>query len=86
MRMTIRYQDGARAEAVLLAVNCDRMRVAVDRGRDTIELHKTAPGWCTDNGEEIEIEALIAIPGVDVSRFCAELHPRAIGAGQSFLA
>ena len=38
MLMTIRYQSGLRVEAVVLAANCDRMRVAVDSQRDTIEI------------------------------------------------
>ena len=39
MRMMIRYQSGLRAEAVLLAANSDRMRVAIASQRDTVELH-----------------------------------------------
>ena len=74
MRMTIRYQSGLRAEAVLLAANSDRMRVAIGSQRDTVELHKVEEGWRTDRGAAVEIEALIAIPGTDFSRFCAEVH------------
>jgi hypothetical protein len=40
MLMTIRFQNGLRVEAAVLAANCDRMRVAVDSQGDTIELHK----------------------------------------------
>jgi len=74
MRMMIRYQSGLRAEAVVLAANSDRMRVAIGSQRDTVELHKVEEGWRTDRGAAVEIEALIAIPGTDFSRFCAEVH------------
>ena len=74
MRMMIRYQSGLRAEAVLLAANSDRMRVAIGSQRDTVELHRVDGGWRTQRGAAIEIEALIAIPGIEFSRFCAEVH------------
>ena len=74
MRMMIRYQSGLRAEAVLLAANSDRMRVAIDSQRDTVELHRVDGGWRTQRGAAIEIEALIAIPGTEFSRFCSEVH------------
>src|ERR1039458_7214792 len=70
MRMTIRYQSGLLGEAVLLAANRERMRVAVDSQRDTIELHKVDACWYTEEGAGIEIESLIPISGTDVSRFC----------------
>jgi hypothetical protein len=68
MRMMIRYQSGLRVEAVLLAANRDRMRVAIETQCDTIELHRVDAGWRTQKGAAIEIEALIAIPGVHFSR------------------
>ena len=71
MRMLIRYQNGLRVEAVLLAANSERMRVAVCSQRDTIELHRVDAGWRTRRGTVIEIEALIAIPGTDLPAFCA---------------
>jgi hypothetical protein len=68
MRMIIRYQSGLRVEAVLLAANRDRMRAAIETQCDTIELHSVDAGWRTQRGAAIEIEALIAIPGVHLSR------------------
>jgi hypothetical protein len=68
MRMMIRYQSGLRVEAVLLAANRDRMRVAIETQCDTIELHRVDAGWRTQRGAAIEIEALIAIPGVHLAR------------------
>ena len=75
MWMTIRYQDGTRFDAVVLAASRERMRVAVNSQRDTLELRKLDSGWRTEKGEEIEIEALIPIGDADVSRFCAEIYP-----------
>jgi len=71
MRMMIRYQNGLRAEAALLAANSERMRVAIGSQRDAVELHKVDAGWRTQRGAAIEIEALIAIPGADLPAFCA---------------
>jgi len=85
MRMTIRYQSGLRVEAVLLAANRERMRVAIASQRDTIELHKVDACWHTEDGAEIEIEALIPIAGTDVSRFCAAVYPRTNAAGRGFM-
>jgi hypothetical protein len=76
MRMMIRYQSGLRAEALLLAANRERMRVAIGSQRDTVELHLVNGGWRTQRGAAIEIEALIPIPGTDLSRFCSAVHPR----------
>jgi hypothetical protein len=85
MRMTIRYQSGLRVEAVLLAANSERMRVAIASQRDTVELHRADACWYTERGAAIEIEALIPIAGTDVSRFCAAVYPRANTAGHGFM-
>jgi RNA polymerase-binding transcription factor DksA len=74
MRMMIRYQNGLRVEAVLLAANSERMRVAIGSQCDTIELHRVDAGWCTQRGAAIDIEALMAIPGTDLPGFCAEMR------------
>jgi hypothetical protein len=44
------------------------MRVAIETQCDTIELHRVDAGWRTQRGAAIEIEALIAIPGVHLAR------------------
>ena len=83
MRMMIRYQDGQRVEAVLLAANRERMRVAIDSERDTVELHRVDACWFTEKGAEIEIEALIPISRPDVSGFCDAMYPRTNVAGHA---
>ena len=71
MRMMLRYRNGHRVEAILLAADSERMRVAIDSQCDTAELHKVGAGWRTERGAAIEIEALIAIPGTEFRRFHA---------------
>ena len=85
MLMTIRYQSGLRVEAVVLAANRERMRVAIDSQGDTIELHKVGACWHTEDGTEIEIEALISIAGRDVSGFCAAVYPLTNAVGHGFM-
>ncbi|MEO8596442.1 MAG: hypothetical protein ABI759_24195 [Candidatus Solibacter sp.] len=84
--MMIQYEGGLRVEAVLLAATTERMRIVVESQQDAIELHKVDACWRTENGEEIEIEALIPVAGTDIAGFCAEVYPRTNAAGRSFLA
>ena len=85
MLMTIRFQNGLRVEAVLLAANSQRMRVVVESQRDTVELNRVDACWFTEAGAEIDIEALIPMAGTDVSQFCAAAYPRTNTAGHSFM-
>ena len=75
MRMIIRYRNGLRAEAVLLAANSERMRVAIESQRDTVELHRVEENWRSQRGAAIEIEALIPISGTAFPAFCAAVYP-----------
>jgi hypothetical protein len=81
MLMTIRYQNGLRAEAVVLTADNERMRVVIDSRRDTIELRKVDACWYTEDGAEIEIEALIPLAGTNVA---SSLYPRTITAGHGY--
>ena len=81
MRMMIRYRNGLRAEAVLLAANSERMRVAIDSQRDTMELHRVDGCWRSQRGAAIEIEALIPIAGTAFPAFCAAVHPAGTAPG-----
>ena len=82
MRLMIRFKDGRRDEAVLMAASQERMRIAAASQRDTIELKRGNEGWSTENGEPVEIEALIPIDGFNVEQFCAEIYPLTMTAGQ----
>jgi hypothetical protein len=81
MLMTIRYQNGLIAEAVVLTADNERMRVVIDSQRDTIELRKVDACWYTEDGAEIEIEALIPLAGTNVA---SSLYPRTITAGHGY--
>jgi len=81
MLMTIRYQNGLRAEAVVLTADNERMRVVIDPQRDTIELRKVDACWYTEDGAEIEIEALIPLAGTNVA---SSLYPMTITAGHGY--
>jgi hypothetical protein len=80
MQMTLRYPDGRRRESLLLAANPERMRVVIESQRDTVELHQIDSRWFTEEGAEVEIEALLAIPGTDVTDFCSEVYPQTMSA------
>jgi hypothetical protein len=82
MLMMIRYKNGFRMEAILLAADACRMRLIAPSQSDTFELSKLDGGWCTEQSEAVEIEAMIPLPGQDVSTFCTDVHPRAIAAGR----
>ena len=84
MRMMIRYHSGLRVEAILLAANSERMRVVIKAQRDAAELRRGDSGWLTEDGEAIEIEALIPISGTDFSEFCDALRLRTNVAGGGF--
>ena len=81
MLMTIRYQNGPRAEAVVLIADNERMRVVIDSQRDTIELRKLDACWYTEDGAEIEIEALIPLAGTNVT---SSLYSLTITAGHGY--
>jgi hypothetical protein len=70
-------RNGVRAEAIVLAVSSDRMRIA-ERGRgDTVELILQDGCWRDERGRTIEIETLIAIDKNAVAAFA----PRTLTAG-----
>jgi DNA-directed RNA polymerase specialized sigma24 family protein len=75
--------EGIRVEAVLLAANRERMRVAIPSERDITEWNRVDACWLTETGEQVEIESLIPIEGVDVSQFCTAVYPWTMTAGQA---
>jgi hypothetical protein len=79
----IAHNDNARGNAVRGPIKHGEALLAgqLRCGRDTIELHEVDAHWYTEEGAEIEIEALIPIASVDVSTFCATVYPRTTAAG-----
>ena len=76
MLMMIQYESGLRLEAILLAAGAGRMRLMARSQTDTLELTNLDGCWRTGQGDAIEIDALIPIPGANLTRLSAEIHPR----------
>jgi len=65
--MTVRFQSGVTAEALLLGLTSDRIRVVV-AGRGTTDEWLMFDGNCFDEyGRFVQIESLIALDGGDYS-------------------
>ena len=61
MRLTVRFQNGARADALLLATSGSRLRVIV-KGRGLTEEWLVFDGHCFDErGQLLEIEFVSAV-------------------------
>jgi hypothetical protein len=60
MQLTLLYAGNRRIDAVVLAANHDHMRVVIPNRRDTVELRLTGNRWTSEEGESVEIEAVVA--------------------------
>jgi len=60
MQVTLLYAGSRRIDAVVLAANHDRMRIVIPNRRDTVELRLTGSRWTSEEGESVEIEAVVA--------------------------
>jgi hypothetical protein len=67
MRMLIRYSGGQSMEGVLLHASWGKMRVALRDCGDTVELRSADGAWYVESGSAVEIEALMAVPGIGVA-------------------
>ena len=81
MRMMIQRADGVRAEAVLLAFDKNRMRLAIAGTLDTIELRMQCGCWVAEDGQTIEFDALLPMEGIGWQHLCTEVYPRTMAAG-----
>jgi len=59
MRMILQYEDGRRADALILATSPDRLRVIFRDARDTAELRLLEKQWMSEDGDAVDIEALL---------------------------
>ena len=59
MRMMLLFENGRRAEAVLLAASDYRMRVVVRGTEDATELRLIQDQWMSEEGKAVDIESLI---------------------------
>jgi hypothetical protein len=83
MQLQIQFENGTRAEAVILAANRYEMRVVVQGFDNTQTWDKLDGVWRDESGERIEIEAMIPLEGIDCSSYCAELGARTMAMGRS---
>jgi hypothetical protein len=60
MQLTLLYSGGCRIDAVVLAANHDRIRIVIPNRRDTVELRLTGNQWTSEEGESVDIEAVVA--------------------------
>ncbi len=73
MHTILRYPDGKRVYALLLAREDTRLRMMVPGKSDTLELRKLPEKWVDEDGARISIEALVcAERGL---RIAATAHP-----------
>jgi hypothetical protein len=84
MRTILRYENGLRVDAVLLFAGAGQLRLAIDSRDDTAELLGADGCWRAENGEAVEIEALMPIPGTEVSRPNCEPKVLAAGGGHPY--
>ena len=83
MQIAIKREGGVRVDAILLAASTNRMRVVVVGSNDTEEWTKLYGVWRTEDGKQIEIEAMF-VDGNDWSEFFADLSPRMAAMGASY--
>jgi hypothetical protein len=79
--MIVQFENGVRAEAVVLAAARDLLRVAVAGSRDTEEWLMFDGCWYDESGRRVEIEAAVAIDGLDYSAVSGEAYPKVAAAG-----
>jgi hypothetical protein len=81
MRITVRFYNGASAEALILGADRNEV-LAVVEGRPEAEQWRILDGRLHDEaGEPIEIEAMFALDGIDCAELCTELFPKTATAG-----
>jgi hypothetical protein len=64
MHLILRYTNGHRADALLLTMTPDTMRVVLHRRNDTVEYRRISDRWAGDDGSRVSIEAMLAAAAV----------------------
>jgi hypothetical protein len=62
MHTILLYQNGRRADGIILSASRNIMRVVVKRIPDTVELRRVGSAWTSEDGSRIEFE-LLAVAG-----------------------
>ena len=61
MHLIIRFANGRRAEALLLTMTDDTLRVIMRAREETIEYRRVSDRWEGDDGSNVAIEALMPV-------------------------
>ena len=70
VRITLTISASQPVEAVMLALNKDRMRVAIEGRADTEELRLAGDRWVTEENANVQFDAWIS-DGTDAGEFTA---------------
>ena len=65
MQMILSYENGHRADAILLAGGFHRMRVVIRGSKDATELRLIKDQWMTEEGDAVDIDAIVTAPSFD---------------------
>ncbi len=60
MYTLLTYETGRRTEALVMSATQDRLRVIVPNRNETLELRLQNGVWVAENGERVEIDAIIS--------------------------
>jgi hypothetical protein len=82
MRLTLQFQDGTSAEALILAADGNQIRVVVDGNCSDTEQWLMLNGrWYDEDGGLVEIGSLVALGETDCLQVFAAAYPRTATAG-----
>lgn len=59
MHLILRYANGRRADALLLMLSADRMRLILHECNETLEYYRMSDRWVSEDGMRISIEAIV---------------------------
>ena len=76
MHVILRLTTRQCVEAILLSATPDRLRVVMRNHADTLDLHRVAGHWVSDQGSPVEIESILTDDPTAVTRIWQEARPR----------
>ena len=60
MQLLLLLESGVRTEAIVLSADENHMRVVAPQAKDAMELRLIKDQWMTEEGDAVDIEAIIA--------------------------
>ena len=82
MSILVTLASNRTAEAVMLAVHENSMRIVLPGAEDTVELTRANGVWFAEDNTPVSLEALLTDGETDVSEF-THLTPRVMVAGRA---